>query len=175
MPHKSGQMLTDRQLEIAKLLTEHLSLKEIAGELQISESAVNKHVSAIKQVLGAQSRRDIVTAIQHFGSPVASEKGCRKSTGRFSHLPGSPSIDHNEPRNEPGLITFADAGTLSLHRERQLDWQEVFEPRIVPKWLDGENAVLMRLSAVLVLLFVMLALPVVGVATLGSLETIIGS
>jgi DNA-binding NarL/FixJ family response regulator len=48
--------LTSRQLRVLKLLTEGLSNKHIARELQISEITVKAHVSLILQKLGVANR-----------------------------------------------------------------------------------------------------------------------
>ena len=41
--------LSQRQLDVIKLMTEGLRLKEMAFELGISEGAVNKHISCIRK------------------------------------------------------------------------------------------------------------------------------
>lgn len=172
---KSLQELSERQRQVAELLASHHSLKEIAIELGITESAVNKHISALKRVLSASTHRQIIAALDFGYVRSTVDDGCRKPAGRFSHLPEMPARLHSPLSNDPGLITFADAGGISFRAGQSTDWPEVFEHRIVPKWLDGEHAVLMRLIAVGVLLFAMLLLPVFGVAALTSISDIIGS
>lgn len=50
--------LTDRQLEILRLVTAGLSNAEIARQLVVSPRTVDHHVSAVLQKLGVPTRRD---------------------------------------------------------------------------------------------------------------------
>jgi len=175
MLQTQDSVLTERQRQVAALLTQHLSLKEIAVELSVSESAINKHISVLKQTLGARSRREIVAKMASRAEQITFDNGCRNSAGSFSHLPLASTTGQKPSGNDPGLIAFADAGAMLPRFEQSDDWARVFEPRIVPNWLDGEHAVLVRLSAVVVMLFAMLLLPIIGVATLDSLQTVIGN
>lgn len=174
MDDNRTRVLTERQRQVAELLATQFSLKEIAGELEISESAVNKHVSTLKQVLGAASRRQIVLAFEAMSAAADLPGDCRKPSCRNSHLPPNRSVPQKPVSNDPGLIAFADAGALAFDMRESADWHSVFEPRIVPKWLDGDNAVFMRLLVMAGLLFAMLLLPIIAVASLESVGTVIG-
>jgi len=55
------ELLTDRELEVLKLLAKGKSNKEIAGHLVISERTVKFHVSSIMGKLGANNRTEAVT------------------------------------------------------------------------------------------------------------------
>jgi DNA-binding NarL/FixJ family response regulator len=52
--------LTERQLEILRLLAEHHTPKTIARRLVISEKTVRRHVERINQNLGVNSYREAV-------------------------------------------------------------------------------------------------------------------
>ena len=52
--------LTNRQLEVARLVAEGLSNTEIAGRLYISSKTADHHVSAVLSKLGMTSRREIL-------------------------------------------------------------------------------------------------------------------
>jgi LuxR family maltose regulon positive regulatory protein len=54
------EVLTDRELDILKLLQSSLSLTEIAGELYISRNTVKTHAKAVYRKLGASSRTEAV-------------------------------------------------------------------------------------------------------------------
>nr|WP_231708578.1 LuxR C-terminal-related transcriptional regulator [Arthrobacter sp. zg-Y20] len=56
-----------RQQEILSLLPSHLSLGQIASELQLSVNTVKTHVRVIYSKLGATSRHDAVTAAYQRG------------------------------------------------------------------------------------------------------------
>jgi len=59
-------ILTKRQLEVAKLVTYGLSNKEIATRLSISVSTVKGHVTAVMTRLNVSSRVEIATwCLQH--------------------------------------------------------------------------------------------------------------
>ena len=54
--------LTDRQVEILRLLAEGLTNAEIADRLVVSVRTVDHHVSAVLQKLGVASRREAAAA-----------------------------------------------------------------------------------------------------------------
>lgn len=51
---------TLRQAAVLRLLRIGMTTKEIAAELSISESAVNKHISALLSIYRAKSRTHLV-------------------------------------------------------------------------------------------------------------------
>ena len=55
-PKGTGEPLSDRELDVAALLAEGLSNKEISTALEISEPTVKKHVGHILEKLGLQDR-----------------------------------------------------------------------------------------------------------------------
>lgn len=59
--------LTDRELDVLRLLAEGLSNKTIAYRLEISEHTVKFHVNAILRKLGAQSRTEAVVRATRMG------------------------------------------------------------------------------------------------------------
>ena len=54
------EVLTDRELEVLRLLQGSLSLSEIAGELYISPNTVKTHAKAVYRKLGVSSRTEAV-------------------------------------------------------------------------------------------------------------------
>jgi len=56
--------VTDRELEIIKLVCDGLTNKEIAAELNISVNTVNNHVANIFDKVGARSRVDLLNMIK---------------------------------------------------------------------------------------------------------------
>jgi DNA-binding NarL/FixJ family response regulator len=56
--------LTDRQVEILRLLSEGLTNAEIAERLVLSVRTVDHHVSAVLQKLGVGGRRDAAAALR---------------------------------------------------------------------------------------------------------------
>jgi DNA-binding CsgD family transcriptional regulator len=54
--------LTKRELEVARLLAEGRTNRDIAGELFLSEKTVQTHVSRLRRKLGASSRAEIAAS-----------------------------------------------------------------------------------------------------------------
>jgi DNA-binding CsgD family transcriptional regulator len=59
--------LTNRQLEVARLLTEGLTNTELAERLYISSKTADHHVSAVLSKLGLSSRREIAALVDVLG------------------------------------------------------------------------------------------------------------
>lgn len=59
--------LSERELEVLRLLTAHLSSTEIAGELFISVNTVRTHIKSIYGKLNVHSRKDAVQRAQELG------------------------------------------------------------------------------------------------------------
>jgi pimeloyl-ACP methyl ester carboxylesterase/DNA-binding CsgD family transcriptional regulator len=60
-PERSAGMLTARQLQVAALVAEGLTNRQIAGRLGIQERSAEGHVERIRQRLGVRSRAQIAT------------------------------------------------------------------------------------------------------------------
>jgi DNA-binding NarL/FixJ family response regulator len=63
----AGVRLAPRQLEVLKLLSEGLTNKQIALQLQLSPATVKIHVARVIQVLAASNRTDAVSRAQRAG------------------------------------------------------------------------------------------------------------
>jgi DNA-binding NarL/FixJ family response regulator len=59
--------LTDRQVEILRLLADGRTNAEIAAKLVLSVRTVDHHVSAVLQKLGITSRREVAGASNRLG------------------------------------------------------------------------------------------------------------
>ena len=59
--------LTERQLEILRLLARGLTNAEIAAKIVVSTRTVDHHVSAVLQKLAVSSRRQAAIAAREFG------------------------------------------------------------------------------------------------------------
>lgn len=66
-PARPKEDITPRELEVLQKLTEGLTNKAIAQQLQISEHTVKFHVNAIMGKLGAQSRTEAVVLATRLG------------------------------------------------------------------------------------------------------------
>jgi ATP/maltotriose-dependent transcriptional regulator MalT len=57
------ELLTGRELEVAELLCDHLTNREIAGELFLSLKTIEAHMRSIFQKLGVSSRREVAELV----------------------------------------------------------------------------------------------------------------
>ena len=58
--------LTERQMDVVRLLARGLSNKAIARELGVSEGTVKVHLLAVFRMLGVRNRTSAVLAAQRF-------------------------------------------------------------------------------------------------------------
>jgi LuxR family maltose regulon positive regulatory protein len=66
--------LSEREVEVLRLLRSSLTVPEIAGELYVAESTVRSHVKSIYGKLGVHRRMDAVQRAQALGWLSGSEK-----------------------------------------------------------------------------------------------------
>jgi DNA-binding NarL/FixJ family response regulator len=59
--------LTERQLEVVRLLAEGMTNAEIAADLFVSVRTVDSHVAAALQKLGTRTRREAAARAAHLG------------------------------------------------------------------------------------------------------------
>jgi DNA-binding NarL/FixJ family response regulator len=64
VPESLRDKLTQRQMDVLRLLSQGKSNKQIARELDISEGTVKIHLAAIFRVLNARNRTEAVLAAQ---------------------------------------------------------------------------------------------------------------
>jgi DNA-binding CsgD family transcriptional regulator len=83
------QQLTPRELRVLKLLSGHLSERDIAGELFLSHNTVHSHVQSIYRKLGVSSRTEAVEHARENRSSLAPIP-VPSPEGRSDGLAGSP-------------------------------------------------------------------------------------
>ena len=64
---KNPAGLTNRQVDVLRLLADGLTNAEIAEDLFVSTRTVDHHVSAVLMKLGVSSRRDAASMIDELG------------------------------------------------------------------------------------------------------------
>jgi len=154
--------LTPRQAQVLELVAKRRTLKQIAGELLISESAVNQHIKAIKASLGVNSLPELAEVYRQL-IDSANNATCRKSTSRISGLSEPDECGQQRLQDDLSpIVSFNDAVSYRM----EAPWNEAVEPKVVPGLLKGYNAKLVR-SALIVgiaLGFFVLILVGLGVA-----------
>ncbi|HKD28422.1 MAG TPA: response regulator transcription factor [Xanthobacteraceae bacterium] len=102
--------LTPRQREVAAMLADGKSNKEIARELEIFEGTVKLHVKSILRKLGVRNRTEAVLAAARAGY---------LPTGTLSRTPDSPPLQPDaDDRQQPGDIPAAAMADLFRSRRR---------------------------------------------------------
>ena len=167
-PTITSTNLTDRQAEVADCLARHLAIKEIARDLAISESAVNKHIAALKRHYEVSSRAGIVASFLDEIGENPSISGYRKPACRDSHLPDDHAFDALEASDDPGALIFSDMSDLTMDR-----WEKLNEPRIIPRWLDGKDSTARRLATILGMLIAILATVVLAVTAAQTVSEVV--
>lgn len=152
--------ITDRQRAVMERIDRRVPIKVIAAELGVSETRINQHIRALKDVYAAASLGELVENYRATIIADPSEDTSADGLGGFadtgltqtfsepaytnSQLHPAPHVAELGPRNDPGQLVLGDAMPLF----EQAPWLRPGEPRVVPGVLDGEHAVLMRLGAI---------------------------
>lgn len=139
MPASPAPRLTEKQRAVLERLDRRVPIKVIAAELGVSESRVNQHIRALKNLYSVESLGDLVERARTDGAELSRKPLCRKS-----HLPEPEALPHEEDRVVPGEFVLADVAPVAI----EAPWSFQHEPRVVPGVLDGENAVLFRLAVI---------------------------
>lgn len=165
----NGRELSHRQRQVLALIDQRLTIKEIAGELGISESRVNQHIDALKRRLKVNTHRELAARYREL-TGGDQRYPLRESTGRNPQLASASAVRPTFDRVADGELALADVHAFSL----EAPWARAGEPEVVPPVLDGKHAVPLRLAAVVVLVCGMLASLVLAITAAVSLTEVIG-
>jgi biotin operon repressor len=167
MPMLSGaaRRLTDRQQAVMERIDRRMPIKVIAQELGVSETRINQHIRALKDLYEAGSLGELVENYRATLPPAPAdepEDAIRAAlplrdiadagfAAPFSEvaytkkqIPQPAMFADQLERDDPGHLVLSDAMSLL----EQAPWLRPGEPRVVPGVLDGEHAVLFRLGAI---------------------------
>lgn len=175
----ASRPLTERQVEVMKRIDRRLPIKLIAQELGVSETRINQHIKALKDIYEVTNLGDLV--LEYRAGIVAPEgveicpangeiildnqgsagflKSAPKDPYSFSHLPGDPFGPDSGERDKAATLELQDVMPM-LERA---PWLRPGEPKVVPGVLDGDNAVLLRLAVIVGIAFGCLAAVVLTV------------
>ena len=159
--------LTQRQEQVAHGLSRHLGIKEIAHELDISMSAVSKHIAGLKQKLGATTHAEIVAAWLLQAPKNREAEGVEKGACRFSHLPGTTTLPPRFVSADPGLLSFSDGADYPPL------WLQPRDVRVVPRWLDGTHATAARLAVIGGGIFGLVSVLVLSLSAMNSVSDLV--
>ncbi len=174
MEHKVGtptiQNLTTRQKSVMERVDRRVPIKVIANELGVSETRINQHIRALKDIYQAGSLNELVekyrlcqrARARHDETPPY-----RKPLYSKKQLPESAEPAHNLQRDVTSAQSAGSHAPSVLFSAAGVDQQE---PKIVPGVLDGENAILFRLAAIVGIAFGILAAVVLSVTAAMALS-----
>ncbi|WP_284126669.1 helix-turn-helix transcriptional regulator [Parerythrobacter aestuarii] len=154
--------LTDRQKDVLVRIDRRMPIKQIAGELDVSESRINQHIRALKDAYSVENLKDLVDSYRAEVSDSGESAPYRKPASTKSEVPPRPEMNEPEDRVAPGEFVLSDVAPLAI----EAPWTVRHEPRVVPGVLDGDHAVLYRLAVIigLALAFIVLVILVVTAA-----------
>lgn len=161
MRGRAARRLTDRQRAVMERIDRRVPIKVIAQELGVSETRINQHIRALKDAYCAASLGELVENYRatlavaddpptHRPSapaqPVSAIAAPSLSEAAYTKTQLQPAVDPADGlgQDDPGQLVLGDAVPLI----EQAPWLRPGEPRVVPGALDGENAVLLRLAAI---------------------------
>ncbi len=176
MTSGAARRLTDRQRDVMERIDRRVPIKVIAQELGVSETRVNQHIRALKNLYDAGNLGDLVEnyrAVHResreeltqsrsrdplpFVAPALSQPVASDSSA--AQPPRTFLLAEACARDETGSILLGDALPFVPSDDRP----EPDEPQMVPKLLDGEHAVSFRLLAILSIAACILATVILSV------------
>jgi len=159
--------LTEKQHEVMRLVSENRTSKEIAWNLGISESAVNQRIEGVRNRTGFPPRAELARTYRQYISDL--EFSCNDITGKIPQVPsaaGSPSFPGQDNPDED--LVLADPLTFPV----SAPWQDGRHIRVVPEVLDGANAGLSRVVAMVAIAGGLLAVAMVGLGVAQALTNV---
>lgn len=179
MPPEGAKPLTERQRSVMTRIDRRMPIKVIAQELGVSETRVNQHIRALKDIYGAESLGELVVRFRASepeadadAAPHAEERGGGRSEGLSEAVYSKKQVPSEEVAGNDGFR--GDLGELVMSDVlpfvEQAPWLRSGEPRVVPGVLDGEHAVLFRLVAIVGIAFGILAAVVLSVTAAVALS-----
>lgn len=183
MSSTASRPLTERQRAVMERIDRRVPIKVIAQEMGVSETRINQHIRALKDIFEADNLGDLVESYRaDIGSTMLGEadqedqqaqgadatdlKGFSESAYSKSQVPSPGMMADEVLGNDPGHLVMSD----SMPLEYQAPWLNSGEPRIVPRALDGENAVLFRLAAIVGIAFGIMAAVVLTLAAANAVS-----
>lgn len=166
----AARPLTDRQQAVMERIDRRVPIKVIARELGVSETRINQHIRALKDIFEAENLGELVERYREdrrakgIKTPQSETvepdlKGFSEATYSKNQVPSESPIEHIRSGNDPGELVMSDVLPLM----EQAPWLDAGEPRVVARVLDGEHAVWFRIAAIVGIAFGFLAAVVLTV------------
>lgn len=172
MPARTNlRPLTKRQREVLEAIALRKSIKQMANDAGISESAVNQHIRALKQNFAVNSLAELAQCYREIGKVLPNET-CRKPICKDTHLViGNDSGPDSLPDNMQPVVTFNDP----LAYESPPPWALVDQPeqrlQVGPEVLNGRDANWVRAAAMVAVALGTLLVLLVGLGVAHGLSS----
>jgi len=185
MASAAPRKLTDRQRAVMERIDRRVPIKVIAQDLGVSETRINQHIRALKDIYRAESLNELVEVFratepkQSEGNDAVakqteaadprseeSQKPFSEAVYSKSQVPAAARNSDSDERVDRGELVMRDVLPLI----EQAPWLRPGEPKVVPGVLDGENAVLFRLATIIGIAFGILAAVVLTVTATVALS-----
>ncbi len=168
--------LTARQRAVMERIDRRVPIKVIANELGVSETRINQHIRALKNIYQAESLNELVEIHRAFR---------RSSMGAIPAADSGVEEPYRNPEYSKNQLTSSDNPGDLPNRDDQLEQSagshapgpseedagaDQSEPQVVPGMLDGEQAVLLRFAAIVGIAFGILAAVVLSVTAAMALS-----
>lgn len=161
--------LTPKQHEVLRYVAENRTSKEIAWELEISESAVNQRIEGVRSRCGSPPRAELARAYRQYLQDI--ELACNTLPDKIPQVPQTAAFPPFGGRDEQAdPFALADAMTFSV----TAPWQSDRAGRVVPEVLDGAHAGLSRTAAMIAIAIGMLLVVMVGLGAVRALTELTG-
>ena len=173
MARDASRPLTDRQIAVLERIDQRIPIKVIARDLGVSDTRINQHIRALKDIFDAGSLGDLVAKYresEYYASDEGEKEKENQEDKTFSK--GLSEEPYSIPQVPAAVFGFdmADRDSAShvemndvLPLIERAPWLKPGEPKVVPGLLDGEHAVLFRLAAIMGIAFGFLAAVVLTV------------
>lgn len=167
--------LTVKQAMVLKMLAQNRTSKEIGNRLGVSETAVNRRIEVLRARLGGVTRGELTRRYRSWAamSPPPDQAGapCVETGMRNLQLARPPEAEEEPARDSPEAdLAFKDSIAISI----DAPWTRTNEPRVVPRVLDGDNAMLTRGAAIAIILLAIIASLVLGLAVAMAITEMLG-
>ncbi|MEM6475160.1 MAG: hypothetical protein AAF687_03240 [Pseudomonadota bacterium] len=151
--------MTERQRAVMVRIDRRVPIKIIAQEMGVSETRINQHIRALKDIYQAASLGELVEQYRASlpakevkgGGKTSEKQGSASDSKPFSEppysknqVPNLPGRDQTGNRVGQGELVMRDGSPLL----EQAPWLRPGEPKVVPGVFDGEHAILFRLAAI---------------------------
>ena len=160
MTSGAARRLTDRQRAVMERIDRRVPIKVIAQDLGVSETRINQHIRALKNLYEAGSLGELVEnyratislemidVLDELDPSSSADTGLHKPLSeaayRNSQINPATVLAELQRQDDPGHLVLSDSMPLF----QQAPWLSQGEPKVVPGVLDGEHAALLRLGAI---------------------------